>query len=762
MKFRKFLIASFLLSSSLVSHNIYAAEISKISVKGNHRVESNTIKTYLGLKKGDQYLSSMNNESIRKLYQTQLFNDVSLNFNNGELIIKVSETPLVSKVVFSGNSKIKTSILKSEVFIHQGSSLNESTLKSDVEKIKQLYRRSGRYAVQVKANVETLKNNRATVTFNVTEGPKTSVKNINFVGNHAYKDSELKSVILTKESAWFRFLDSSDTYDPQKVEYDKHFIKTFYTSVGYADARVISAITELSKTKEYFTVTYTIDEGEVFNFADIDIESKIEGVDASDFNRFISIKPGQRYSSSKIEEVIELINNQLSDVGYSGAVTYQSEDKNNIDKTVGIKFIIEKGSKTFIDKINIRGNQKTRDHVIRRQFPISEGDLFNRSLINRGEMNVRNLDYFEKVNISYAPSKKSNNKVDVNVDVEDKSTSSIQFEVGYNSVDGPVGRINFVERNILGSGRYLTAGIDKYKKKTSYHIGVTDPYFMDKDLLVGSSFFSHNSDGSGDNHFKMESVGGSVFAGYDLTSDLRHDINYSFKQDKLTGASGPGKSLFIQEQFGKYNISTIANTLTYDRTDSSIIPKNGYVTSATQSMAGVGGNVKYFKNEADLKIFKSFSDNKYTLKFSFAGGTIQGFGGQKVRINDRFNLGDFSMRGFESSGIGPRVKSTGESLGGQKFYTATAELLFPVGLPKEFNVTGALFVDVGALWDYDIKTNNISRKDVHNTTSPRVSVGAGVLWLTRFAPIRIDYGIPIKKEKYDKKQHWHFRFSTSL
>lgn len=762
MKFGKLLVASFLLSSALASDAL-AIKIKKIEVEGNKRVEKSTIVNYLPIKKGDEFKQENHSEIIKKLYSTNLFDDVIVKFKNGNLQISVSETPLVSKVVFNGNTKVKTSLLKKETLIHQGSSLNKSAINADIDKIKYLYRISGRYAIQVTASVEELGNNRAKVTYNIVEGPKTSVRYINFVGNHAYKDSELKSIILTKESAWFRFLDSSDTYDPQKLDYDKHLLKNFYTSVGYADARVVSGVAQLAKTKEYFTITYTVDEGEIYNFGNISIESNIDEIDPTLFEKLITIKDGQRYSSAKIEAIIENINNKLADMGYSGAVTYHGEDKETKERLVDVKFVIDKGSKTFINKINIRGNLKTRDHVIRRQLPINEGDLFNRSQINKGEMNIRNLDYFETVNVNVDPVEGSNNKVDLNVDVLDKSTSSIQFEIGYNSVDGPVGRVNFVERNLLGSGQYFSAGVDRYKKKTSYHMGITDPYFMDRDLLVGASFFNMNSNGSGDTPYKIISLGGSLRAGYEVATDLRHDINYTYKTDKLSGVTGKEFSVFIQEQFGRFQTSSISNSLTYDKTDSSIVPKNGYITSFTQTTAGVGGDIKYTKNEADFSAYKSFVDNKYTIRLALAAGNIMGYGGQKVRISERFNLGDFSMRGFESSGIGPRTKTTNEGLGGQNFYTATAELMFPVGLPKEFNVSGSVFTDVGALWGFDIrKPDLISKKDVYNTTKPRVSVGAGILWVTRFAPIRLDYAVPIEKQKYDKTQRWHFRFSTSL
>ena len=344
------ILSGLLLSSSiLASGYAYAEKINSIKIEGNKRIESQTILNYLDMKVGSEFSSEIQSSSLKSLYRTNFFENIKINFANGQVVINVSEAPLVSKVVFSGNSRVKNATLTKEVSIHQGSSLNDAVIKRDVDRIKQIYRRSGRYAIIVKPVVERLENNRAKVTFNISEGPKTRVRYINFVGNKAYKDSELRSVIFTKQEAWFRFLDSSDTYDPEKIEYDKHLIKVFYTSLGYADARVISGVADLSKTKEYFTLTYTVEEGEIYNFGKIDIESKLDEVDAEQFRKLITIKESQKYSSTKLDLISDDINAKLADLGYSGALVYADEVKDREGRVVDVKFIIEKGSKVFID-----------------------------------------------------------------------------------------------------------------------------------------------------------------------------------------------------------------------------------------------------------------------------------------------------------------------------------------------------------------------------------------------------------------------------
>ncbi len=760
----KSLIVSLLLSSSmLASVSAFADKIKNIDVFGNERVEKETIINYISLKTNQDFEQAKLLESVKELYKTDLFNDVSIKFLNGVLQVYVKETPLITKVQFNGNSRIKTGVLSKEIISHQGSSLRNSDVKLDVEKIKEIYRKSGRYAINVTSKIDNIGNNRVKLIFDIAEGPKTGIRYINFVGNNNYKDSELRSIIITKQSAWFRFMDSSDTYDPDRVEYDKYLLKRFYNSIGYADFRIISAVARLSSTRENFTLTYTIEEGDQYTYGDVDVASNVKEIDAKQFSGLISIKKGRIYNASELEAISELINDRLADMGYTGAIIYPEERKDKINKTISIKFIIEKASKTYLDKININGNLKTRDSVIRRQFKISEGDLFNRSAIVAGERNIRNLDYFETVAVDVEQSPSGNNKADVNINVEEKSTSSIQFEVGYNSMEGPVGRVNFVERNLLGTGRYLTIGVDKYRKKISQHIGITDPYFMDKELLFGGSVFRVDAK-SGSEHtpYSIKSVGGNLRAGYELATDLRHDIFYTLKRDEIGGGTRNSPSIFIREQYGVIHTSSIANSLTYDKLDSTIVPKNGYIVSFTETDAGLGGDNKFVKHEIDFKIFKSFFNNDYTVKIAVDAGQINGWGGKKVRIGDRTNLGDYSFRGFAPAGIGPRVKGTNEALGGKNYYTITPELLFPLGLPKEFNVSGALFSDIGSLWGFDVIDSAYSRDMVNDSSAPRVSVGMGILWVTRFAPIRLDYAIPIKKQKFDETQRWTFRFSTSF
>ncbi len=755
--------------ATTILYNISALSaeyVKEITIQGNKRIETSTIENYLKLQVGEEYSSSRADEAIKNLYATSLFENITIRLvSGGNLIVTVSETPFIAKVIFQGNSKIKTSVLSKEMLTMAGESMSRAKIQLDVEKIKEMYKRSGRYSTTVTPQIEKLENDRVRVTFDIAEGPKTTVKQIYFQGNNNYRTNELQSVILTKQSKWFSFLETNDTYDPDRLAYDKELLKEFYQSVGFADFRVISATAELNPTKEYFTITYSIDEGAKYKLGNITIDNKLPNIDLNEINKYINVTSGETFNINRLNKITNKLTAYFASQGYPGISVYPDISSKNPDHTVDVKFVIDKADKVYINQINITNNLKTEDKVIRREFKISEGDIFNRSYIEKGDRNLRNLDYFEKVLISVTPTERKD-KYDINIDVEEKSTSSISFDAGYNTAGGPFGRISFLERNLIGTGKLLNAGVQVGKKSISYYGGITEPHFLDKDLSLGFNAFNNYSGrgtsflSQGDQNYTLKSIGLKTSLGYDIAEDLSHEIDHTIKREVLSSPGNPG-SIFLNEQMGKFVTSAIGHTITYDQLDSRIVPKNGYVISGTQEFAGVGGNNKYLKHELDGKYFKSFINNKFTLKIASSVGNIMGVGGKTVRISDRFNLGDYSLRGFAASGIGPREKRTNEGLGGEKYYTVSTELNFPTGLPEDFNLTGAVFIDAGSLWGVRLNSKSTYKADsFYNDKSLRASVGVGFIWVTRFAPIRMDWAWPIKKRPYDEKQTFHLKFST--
>ncbi len=755
-----------ILTTSILCQSSFAGEIiNKITIQGNNRVEASTIKSYLGFKVGDEYSLSKENEYVKNLYATSLFETIDIRFVGGNLVVTVTETPFVSKVDFKGNSKVRTSMLSKELETRSGESLSLANIQIDIEKIKEIYKRSGRFSVSVTPKIETQDNNRVKVIFEIMEGPKTGVKRIYFRGNDNYRDSELSNIILTKESRWFRFLDTNDTYDPDRIEYDKELLREFYQSVGFADFRIISATAELNPTKEFFAITYSLEEGDKYHLGSVIVDNTISNIGVKEIENLINVKSGDVFNMRALEAISEKISNYFASKGYPQVNVYPDlSNKDVVNHVVNVKIVIEKADRVYIGQINIEGNIKTEDKVIRREFKIAEGDIFNRSYIEKAERNLRNLDYFEKISTSIVPTNKKD-KYDLNLQVQEKSTSSIGLDLGYNTSGGPFVRVSLSERNLLGTGKYLNAGVQAAKKSTNYYFGITEPHFLDRDLSLSGNVFKNNSGRSsgfdhGEQNYTLKSIGLRTSLGYDIAEDISHEIEHTIKQDNLN-TSVDSSSRFITEQIGKCTTSAIGHTITYDQTDSRMLPKNGYILSASQEYAGVGGNNKYLKHELDGKYFKSFVNNKLTLKFTGSGGDIRGLAGKTVRISDRFNLGDYTLRGFAGGGVGPRDKLTKEGIGGQRYYAFGTELNFPVGMPEEFNLNGAVFADIGSVWGVKLNSkSNYSKDKFYNDKSLRASVGFGFIWVTRFAPIRVDWGFPVKKKRYDQKQSFHLKFST--
>ncbi len=752
--------------------------IKKINIVGNKRVELSTIEEYMGVKVGDIYRNETRNIVVKALYDTDLFKAVIVTFYRGTLKIRVEEMPFISSIVFDGNYKLSTKMLADTVHTAPGDTLTIWKLKKDVNRLNELYKRQARFSARVKEEVTYLDNDRAKVVFVIHEGPKTTIKKIAFVGNKSYTDSELKSIIMTRESRWFRFMEVHDGYDPDRIEFDKQKLTQFYKSVGYADFRVISATADLTKTSEGFTLVFSVDEGNKYQFGKISLKNKLKAIPDSEISGLIKNSEGKTFNMDEMEKVSEKIEKHLASKGYPHVNVTPEVVPDRANSLANVTIVVDQAAKVFVNRINIEGNLKTEDHVIRRELGLAEGDVFNRDNLDKGERNIRNLDYFDhRLSVQMSPTYKPD-RYDVNIKVKEKSTASFSLQTGYNTAGGMFGRINFLERNFIGTGRYLNAGVQVGKSSIHYSGGITDPNFMDKNLSLGTSFFrSENGkgsgfvdDGGGKKKYSQYSYGGSLTLGYEIMDDLYHSLDYSLREDKLKGDEKLKQiSKAISQQMGTFVTSSIAHTITLDKTDSRVHTKDGFIVDITQEYAGLGGDVKYLKHDANIKMYKSFINNKYTLKLSGSGGHIMGlysknnpnYNRKEVRINNRFNLGDHSLRGFAPGGIGPRLKDDSEEgLGGNQYYAFSAQMDFPLGLPKEFDLTGSVFFDAGCVWG--AKSKLIPKKDYHRSKMLRTSAGFGFTWVTKIAPIRVDWGFPIHKKSYDETQAFHLKFSAQL
>lgn len=736
---------------SAASASVYVQDI---KVEGLQRVEPETVLSYVDVQKNSITDEAKLDTALKQLYSTGLFNDVSLNVNSsGVLMIKVEENPVINKVLFDGNDKVDDDMLTSEVKLAPRSMYSRAKVQEDVRRILEVYKRTGRYAAVVEPQIIKRDQNRVDLIFKVDEGPLAVIDKINFVGNHRYDRDDLQEVIMSKESRWYRIFSSSENYDAEKTNYDKELLRRFYLKRGYADFRVVSAVAELSPDHKSFVLTYVLDEGKRYRISNIDIVSAIADVNPDDFRSYVEFEVGDWYNNEKVEKTITALTDELGKKGFAFVDVNPELIKDTETGDLNVIFHINEGDRVFIDRINISGNTRTYDEVIRREFRIEEGDAFNVSKIKDSRRNVENLDYFSKVDIDTAP--KDANKADLNVKVEEKSTGYFNVGIGYSTVNGATVRAGVTENNFRGLGQRLSLDAGVSQRSQDYNLSFTEPYFMGRRLRAGFDLFRTEEDYQDESSYDSSTTGGRLRMGWNYTDDLSQQVRYTLRNDEISHV-GSSASKYIKDEEGKYVDSSVGQTIVYDKRDSYISPKDGYYLSFGNDLAGAGGDEKYLKFDAKAYRYYTLADY-YTFKFFANAGYITGYGGKDVRLSNRYYLGGMTLRGFDVAGIGARDKYTKDALGGNWMVYTGGEVSFPIGL-DEVGIKGRTFVDMGMLG----KPDNMNSADVDYSSSPRVAAGFGFQWLSPMGQIDIDFGFPLVKEKYDETQVFRLNFGTRL
>lgn len=749
-------VITLLLTGTFLSGTVSAETLSTVSIQGTARIENQTVMNYLNLKTGTDISGADIDKATKTLFATGLFSDVDIKMMDGQLNITVKENPIVHNVYFEGNKKLDDDTLKSEIMLKPRTVYTLNKIQGDADRLLEVYKRSGRFGATVNPKIIQKDQNRVDVVFEIDEGLKTTVKKINIIGNTKFSDDELKEAMMTKESAWYRFLASTDTYDPDRLNYDKELLRRFYLQNGYMDFKVKNAIAELTPNKEGFVITFDIEEGNRYKFIQPDIKVNLPEYTAKDLNDKVEFKQGQWFNADLVESTITNLNDYFSNLGYAFVDTTPTFDKNDKDKTVKITFSVAEGEKVFVNKINITGNSRTLDKVIRREFRIKEGDAFNASKLRRSKQRVENLDYFEKVDLKTVPVYGQSGKTDILMDVAEKATGSFSVGVGWSSYDGLLFDTGIQERNILGTGNTLGLNLMLSEREQQYTVGLTNPYFMDKNLLAGVDVFHTTLDNEDYSSYKSTTTGGAVRFGWNYTDYLRQSVRYTLQEDEVRDVEDDA-SRYIKDQEGRYSLSMIGQEISWDKRDNRINPTQGFYTSFSADYAGIGADTKFVRlGVMGIQYFEMAED----IVFSVRGdaGHIWGTGGQDVRINHRYYLGDSSFRGFEYGGIGARDKATGDALGGNWYATASAEVQFPLGLPKELGIKGKVFSDAGFIGKpdgYDASTMDYSSK-------MRMSAGTGIMWQSPMGMINLDFAWPIMKEDFDETKVFRLNFGKAF
>ncbi len=725
--------------------------ISEIRVEGTQRVEPETVRSYMLVQPGDPFDSDRIDRSLKSLFATGLFADVALRREGDTLIVRVVENPIINRIAFEGNHKLSDQTLDAEVQLKPRVVYTRTKVQSDVKRILDVYRRNGRFAASVDPKVIPLEQNRVDLVFEIDEGPVTGVRSITFVGNHEFSASRLREILQTKESRWYRFFSSDDNYDPDRLTYDRELLRKFYLAEGYADFRVVSAVAELAPARDGFFITFTIEEGERYRFGKIDVTNQIKDVKIDDLKPLVTVAQGDWYNADQVDKTIAALTEALGNRGYA-FVDIQPRVKRNADnRTIDVTFEIKEGPRVYVERIDITGNVRTLDKVIRREFRLVEGDAFNTSRLQRSEQRIKNLGFFKKTDVTTNPGS-SPDKTVIGVNVEEQSTGEFSVGAGFSTSEGVLGDISIRERNLLGRGQDLRIGTVIAQRQQQVDLSFTEPYFLERNLAAGFDLFEINQDNQLIGQFNQFTVGGSLRMGYQITEPLRQTLKYTLRQDTINNVQ-PTASRFIQEETGTRNTSAVGQVLLYDKRDNRLDPSAGYFGQLGVDVAGLGGDVRYVRTLLTGGYYYSVAP-QWVLSLTGEGGYIHGIE-DTVRIEDRFFVGGDNLRGFATGGIGPRDLATNDALGGNIYYVGTVSLGFPVGLPQELGITGRVFSDFGSLFNLDEKGDTIA--DPH---SLRVSAGFGVSWASPLGPIKLDLAVPVKRESFDKKQFFRIGFGT--
>ena len=727
--------------------------ISEIRVDGTQRIEPESVRSYMRVNEGDPFDPVRLNNSLKNIFSTGLFADVTLRREGDVLVVTVVENPIINRIAFEGNDRLSDDELTAEVVLRPRLVFTRTRLQPDVQRILEIYRRSGRYAVTIEPKIIRLPQNRVDLVFEINEGPLTEIKSIHFIGNRAFSDSELRDEIATEEAAFWRIFTSTDTYDPDRLNFDQDLLRRFYLREGYAGFRASSVVAELLPDREGFIVTFTIEEGERHKFGRIDIETTLRNLDPDSLRDDLSTEEGDWFDDEAIEKSATKLAETVSNLGYA-FVDVRPRSKRDLEgRLVHITYEIREGPKVYIERIDIQGNDRTLDRVIRREFRLIEGDAFNSAKLRRSRERIQRLGYFKRVEITNEPSSTAPDRTIVTVKVEEKSTGDLTFGAGFSSTVGPVGNLGVRERNLLGRGQDLRLNLSLAGEQSQIDLSFTEPYFLGRSLSAGVDVF-HIESSLSQQGFDEQRTGGALRVGFSYTEHLRQVFRYKLEQDNISGVA-PSASLLLKEEAGSFLESSLSQTLTYDTRDRRTGAREGALIGLNNEVAGLGGDVFFLKSILSAGYTIPFAEN-WTIGTRAKVGNIIGLN-QDTRISDRFRIGGRNLRGFQFAGIGPRDRPTGDPLGAKQFYTGTLELGFPLGLPDELAIRGRIFADAGSAWGLD-KTD----ADVQDEASLRASVGAGITWQSPLGPFVIDFGFALLKEPFDRTERLSISFGTQF
>ncbi len=736
--------------------------VTAIEVRGNQRIEADTVRSYLLLQPGEPWDAERADRSLRALFATGLFRDVRVARDGSRVIVTVAENPIVNRVAIEGNRRVSDDNILPELSLRPRGVFTPQLAQADRQRVLQIYAGRGRYATRVEPKIIELEQNRVDVVFEVVEAEAALVARINFVGNESFSDARLREIIATREQAWYRFLGTSSTFDPGRLEFDRELLRRHYLRNGYADVRVATPVAELAPDRSAFFLTFPVQEGTRWEIGEIRITSAFPGLNTDELRRFVELSRGDWYNGDAVERSAQAISDAANLRGFPFVDVQARIVRDAEARRMQLTFEVNPAPRVFVERIDIEGNSRTQDRVIRREMRLAEGDAFNAAQIRRSRERIRNLGYFSDVQMTNAQGSTPDRTV-LTARVAERATGEVSVGGGFSTDAGFLADFGLRERNFSGTGIDGRINATIAQRRSQLDLSVTDPQFLDRNLAVGGDIFYVQRNLRNVAAFSERRAGFSVRAGWEYNERLRQSVSYSLVNREIFDITA-NASRFVTEQRGSTILSQVSQTLTYDTRDSFIEARRGYFIRLGTDLAGLGGDVSYVRTRVDGALFLPFENvlgnPDYVLTISGSFGHLAPFGNRDDRIVDRFFLGGENLRGFALAGAGPRVlvPDTRDPLGGRVLWTQSTEMRFPLpGVPSEIGLLGRSFVDVGSLSG---TATPRAGEVIGDTSRPRVSAGVGVSWRSPFGLINVDIARPIAKERYDQTQTVRFGFGT--
>ena len=832
--------------------------IRTITVSGQQRLEPDTVLSYTKLRIGQPFTQESLDQALRDLYETELFADVQIRNDSGALTVEIKESPVINRIVLEGNKRLKEDKIRPEIKLAPRQIYTRSKVRADVARIIELYRRQGRFAASVEPKMVQLDQNRVDIVFEISEGPKSKVRQINIIGNEKFKDGDLRSQMVTKQSRWFRLFSSGTSYDPDRLAYDQQKLRQYYLTEGYADFRVISAVAELTPDKQDFIITYVVEEGDRYKFGDVKVESDIRDLSGDGLTKLLPMKKGQWYNAKQVEDTVDTLSETAGLFGYAFADVSPDFNRDKDTLTMGINFRIANAPRVYVERVDINGNTLTQDKVVRREFRLAEGDAFNSFLVKRSKDRINSLGFFqEKLDIEQKPGS-APDRIVLETNVQEKSTGELSLSAGFSSLERFIVSASITQRNFRGKGQELRTSVNYSAYSKSVEVGFTEPYFLDKNIALGGDIyrrdlnsFRYLTNNDRDTTYQQTTTGFQIRAGVPITEFMSLALRYSLNLDDVTldqdtyysDTNGDGTTecdpllagRYLCDAIGKRTTSSLGYSLIYDTRDNRIRPTRGHNVVLSQDFAGLGGDVKYVRTRLNASKYFPLGSG-FIFSLTGEGGYIHSLEGErrdasgnlvdKIRLTDRFFLGEPQFRGFDIRGVGPRVKrfyltaqtdangnTTGyakdtsnnnvsdDALGGKIYYLARAEIEIPLGSgAREMGLRPSIFMDAGAVAGLKnpgtisfagycspgtgaagtttvratgdaynpvcpanyTLSGNFVEEYLGDTLKPRLSVGFGVNWNSPFGPFRIDIAKALLKQPGDDNKLITFNVGTQF